>query len=72
MNKVAVVTDSICCLTNELVDQYNIEIVPINFYAGGKIYKDCVDITPTEAYKLFLDDPESFKTSAASPEDWPS
>jgi len=28
-----------------------------------------VDITPTEAYKLFLDDPESFKTSAASPED---
>jgi DegV family protein with EDD domain len=28
-----------------------------------------VDITPGEAYKLFLDDPESFKTSAASPED---
>ena len=28
-----------------------------------------MDITPSEAYKLFLDDPESFKTSAASPED---
>jgi DegV family protein with EDD domain len=28
-----------------------------------------VDITPSEAYKLFLDDPDSFKTSAASPED---
>jgi len=28
-----------------------------------------VDITPSEAYKLFLDDPESFKSSAASPEE---
>ena len=28
-----------------------------------------MDITPTEVYKLFLEDPESFKTSAASPED---
>ena len=43
--------------------------MPINFFAGGNLYKDGVDITPSEAYKLFLDDPESFKTSAASPED---
>jgi DegV family protein with EDD domain len=28
-----------------------------------------VDVTPTEAYKLFLADPDSFKSSAASPED---
>lgn len=28
-----------------------------------------MDITPTEAYKLFLEDPDSFKSSAASPED---
>lgn len=28
-----------------------------------------MDITPSEAYKLFQDDPDSFKTSAASPED---
>jgi DegV family protein with EDD domain len=68
-NKVAVITDSICCLTNELIKQYDIEIVPINFYAGGRLYKDLVDITPTEAYKLFLDDPDTFKSSAASPED---
>jgi len=29
-----------------------------------------VDITPTEAYKLFLQDPDAFKTSAASPEEF--
>ena len=67
--KVAVITDSIACLTRELVEQYGIEIIPVNFYAGGRIYKDWVDITTAEAYELFLEDPDSFETSAASPED---
>jgi DegV family protein with EDD domain len=67
--KVAIITDSIACLTKELVEQYGIKIIPLNFYAGGRVYKDWVDVTPSEAYELFLKDPESFKTSAASPED---
>jgi DegV family protein with EDD domain len=37
--------------------------------AGGKSYRDWVDITPSEAYKLFLDDPDSFNTSAPTPND---
>ncbi len=61
-------TDSVACLNRELAEQYEIEIIPINFYAGGKIYRDWVDITPSEAYKLFLEDPDSFNTSSASPE----
>ena len=52
-----------------MVDRYGIEILPLNFYASGKVYKDWVDVTPSQAYELFLKDPESFKTSAASPED---
>jgi DegV family protein with EDD domain len=66
--KVAIITDSIACLPRELTAQYEIEIIPINFYAGGKLYRDWVDIAPSEAYKLFLEDPDSFKSSAASPE----
>ena len=66
--KVTIVTDSIACLTRELVEQYDMEIIPVNFFAGGKLYRDWVDITPSEAYKLFLEDPDSFKSSAASPE----
>jgi DegV family protein with EDD domain len=69
MQKVAIVTDSIACLPRDLVEKYRIQIAPVNFYAGGKLYKDWVNITPTEAYQLFLADPESFKTSATSPED---
>ncbi len=63
------VTDSIACLNRELVEQYGIGIIPLNFYAGGKLYKDWVDVTPSEAYELFLEDPDSFKTAASSPED---
>ena len=65
--KVAVITDSIACLTPEMVREYQVRILPINLYFGDTVYKDGVDITPTEAYKLFLKDPKSFKTSAPSP-----
>ena len=67
MQKVAIVTDSIACLTRELVEQYSIVIVPIMLLVQGKIYRDMLDITPSEAYELFLQDPESFNTSPASP-----
>ncbi len=67
MQKVAIVTDSISCLPKELVEQYRIGIVPIMLLVQGKLYRDGVDISPSEAYKLFLQDPESFNTSPASP-----
>jgi len=66
---VAVITDSIACLTKDLVEQYHIGVIPVNFYADGRIFKDGVDITPSEAYDLFLRDPAAFKTSSASPGD---
>ncbi len=66
-NRVAVVTDSIACLTRELVEQYGIGIVPIRLLVQGKVYRDLVDITPSEAYELFLLDPGNFNTSPASP-----
>ena len=67
MQKVAIVTDSISCLTKELVDSYKIGIVPIRLLFQDKVYRDLVDLTPSEAYELFLQDPESFNTSPASP-----
>jgi len=67
MQKVAIVTDSIACLPPELVRQYQIHIVPINLYFEDKVYKDWVDITPSEAYELFLKDPRYFASSAPSP-----
>ena len=68
--RVGVITDSLACLTKELVEQYGIRIVPLNLYFGDKVYKDWVDITPSEAYELFLKDPESWYSSAPSPTDF--
>ena len=69
MPKVAVVTDSLACLPRGLAEQHRITVIPLRFFLQGKAYRDWVDITPTEAYKLFLKDPDSFETSAPSPED---
>ena len=66
-NNVVVVTDSIANLTEQMVEQYRIGIVPIMLLVQGKVYRDGEDISPSEAYKLFLQDPESFNTSPASP-----
>ena len=68
-NKVAIITDSIACLPSEVVRQYQLRILPINLYFDDKVYKDWVDITPTEAYELFLKNPKHFATSAPSPMD---
>ena len=65
--KVGIVTDSIACLPGELISQYDVHILPINLYINGKVYRDGVDVSPTEVYQLFLEDPEHFNTSAPSP-----
>ncbi len=54
MQNVAIVTDSIACLAKELVDEYRIGIVPIRLLVQGKVYRDLVDITPSDAYKTVL------------------
>ncbi len=70
MQKVTVVTDSLACLTKELVEKYGIKIVPLNIHFNGKIFKDWVDITPKQAYELFSKAPESWGSSAPSPGDY--
>lgn len=67
MDNVAIVVDSISCLTKELLEQYKIGIVPIMLLVQGKIYRDMIDMTPSQAYELFLQEPESFNTSPSSP-----
>lgn len=69
MVNIAIVTDSVACLTKELVEQYGIEIIPITILAGGKVYRDWLDISPSQAYELVLRDPNSFKTAPATPEE---
>lgn len=70
VKRVAVITDSMACLPKEMAAQYGIRIAPIILYFGDKPYKDGVDITPDEAYELFLKDPDAFRTSGSNPQEW--
>ncbi|MDG5470572.1 DegV family protein [Jeotgalibacillus sp. ET6] len=51
MNKVKIVTDSTVDLKEEIVEKYNITIVPLTLSIDGRSYVDRVEITPQE----FLD-----------------
>jgi DegV family protein with EDD domain len=44
--------------------------VPLKIICNGRTYGDWVDITPNEAYELFLKNPDVFSTSSPSPADF--
>jgi DegV family protein with EDD domain len=52
MRKVAVVTDSTCCLPTEVIEKYDIRVVPLEIIYEEKSYRDGIDITPGEVYQI--------------------
>jgi len=66
MQKVAILADSIACLTPEMVRQYRLQVIPINIHLNGRIYRDGVDLTSMEAYRLLEKNPEHFASSPGS------
>lgn len=65
-----IVIDSISCLPREVVERYQINILPVNFYFEGKVYRDWVDVSPSEAYEMLKKNPDEFHTSPPSPEEF--
>jgi DegV family protein with EDD domain len=53
MAKVGIVTDSISSLTPEKVKEYGIRIVPVSLNINGKSYRDLIDLTPDDFWKMF-------------------
>ncbi len=67
MFEVAVITDSLSCLPQDMLQENNIGLVPINIVFNGQTYRDSIDLTPGKAYEMFLKNPDAFATSPASP-----
>jgi DegV family protein with EDD domain len=67
MSKIAVVADSQSCLPQELIKQYGITIVPMTVIIDGKPYRDQVDISIDEFWKVFHEKGHDMSTSPASP-----
>ncbi len=61
--KIALVTDSTCDLPQEIMDQYQINILPININFGESHYLDKITIQPDQFYTLLKEHPEFPKTS---------
>jgi DegV family protein with EDD domain len=53
MANAAIMTDTIACLTPEIVEKYDIKLLPVSYNIDGKPYRDGVDLTPDEFWKLF-------------------
>jgi len=66
-NNVAIVTDSIANLPEQMVEQYKIRIVPVRLLVQGKVYRDGVDMSISEAYKMFLQDQKILKLHQPRP-----
>lgn len=65
VNNVAVVTDTTACIPQGMVEQYNIELIPIELIFGDKVYYDGVDITPARFYNL-LQQADKLPTTSGS------
>jgi DegV family protein with EDD domain len=68
MNKVAIVTDTTACIPQEQVEQYNIEIVPVQLIFANRTYRDGIDISATEFYELLRRADKLPTTSSSSPD----
>jgi len=60
---IALVTDSACDLSQELIDYYQINMVPLNIHCEGNYYLDKVTMQPDQLYDLLDSSNELPKTS---------
>ncbi|TCS96796.1 DegV family protein [Hazenella coriacea] len=67
MFKIAIITDSSCDLPSDLIDRFNIKVVPLRINYRDQEYRDRFDITPEEVYNRLEE--EIPKTSMPAPED---
>lgn len=70
MKKIAILSDSTCDLGKELIQKYDIKILPLYVNFSDKSYKDGCDITAKELYEIVEDKDELPKTAAPSPNDF--
>ena len=63
---IKIISDSTCDLSKELLEKYDISIIPLHIHLGEKEYGDGVDISPDAIYEWSDENKTTPKTSAAS------
>ena len=67
---VKITADSTCDLSAELVQRYNVGVMPLAVVLGEKIYRDGVDITPWDIFQYVSENGVLPKSSAPSVEEY--
>jgi len=65
-----VITDSTADIPPQLVDELGIRVVPIYIRFGHQIYRDGIDLSSQEFYRMLPDAPQHPSTSQPNPEDF--
>ncbi len=61
---IKITSDSTCDLTKELLDRYDVALIPLYIMKNGKAYRDGVDITPADIFS-YVENSGDFCTTAA-------
>ncbi|MFL0266965.1 DegV family protein [Candidatus Clostridium radicumherbarum] len=64
---IQLVTDSSADLPKELIDKYDIHVVPLTITIDGKEYQEGIDLTPQDFHTMLNNSKELPKTSQPSP-----
>lgn len=64
MGKIKLIADSTCDLSKELIEKYNIDIIPLCIIMDDESYFDGVDVTPADIIKWSDENKTTPKTSA--------
>jgi len=65
---IRIIADSSCNLPNEVLQRYNVSIVPLTITIGGETYIDYEEITPEELYEKLPSLSDLPTTAAPNPE----
>ena len=62
-----ITADSTCDLPKELIEKYNITIIPLSVLLGENSYHDGIDVFPEDIYNYVKNTGELPKTAAVTP-----
>jgi DegV family protein with EDD domain len=65
---VALITDSTCDIPRNLIEEYDITVVPLHVIWGNETFRDRIDLQPQAFYRRLAGDPEYPTTAHPTPE----
>lgn len=70
--KIKITSDSTCDLSRELLERYEIDVIPLAVIKDGQVYQDGVDIQPADIFRHVEQGGALCSTSAVNVEDYRS